>query len=67
MILLWSDKEPVIPHSHDGITQGELLYMVLYGITLVILTEDLQAVDLDLLALLYADDANFDGSAHQSA
>ena len=41
--------------------------MVLYGITLVPLTEVLIAADLGLLLAFYADDAAFDGSAQQSA
>ena len=41
--------------------------MVLYGITLVPLAEDLRAVDLGLLSPFYADDAAFDRSARRSA
>ena len=41
--------------------------MVLYGITLVPLSEELQAADLELLSPFYADDATFDGSERRSA
>ena len=41
--------------------------MVLYGVTLDPLAEELQAVDPGLLSPLYADDADFDGSARRSA
>ena len=37
--------------------------MVLYGITIVPLGEELRAVDLGLLSPFYADDAAFDSSA----
>ena len=41
--------------------------MVLYGITLVPLAEDLRAADQGLLYPFYDDDAAFNGSAQQSA
>ena len=41
--------------------------MVLYGITLVPLAEELRAADPGLLSPFYADDAMFDGSARRSA
>ena len=41
--------------------------MVLYGITLVPLDEDLRAADSGLLSPFYADDAAFDGLSQQSA
>ena len=41
--------------------------MVLYGITLVPLVEELRAADPGLLSPLYADDAAFGGSARRSA
>ena len=41
--------------------------MVLYGITLAPLAEELRAVDKGLLSPFHADDAAFDGSARQSA
>ena len=41
--------------------------MVLYGITLAPLSEELRAADPVLLSPFYADDAAFDGSARRSA
>ena len=41
--------------------------MVLYGITLVPLAEELRAADPGLLSLFYADDAAFNGLAWRSA
>ena len=53
--------------SREGVTQGDPLSMVLYGITLAPLTEELRAVYLGLLSPFYADDAAFDGSVRRSA
>ena len=41
--------------------------MVLHGITLVPLTEELRAADYGILSPFYADDAAFDGLARKSA
>ena len=41
--------------------------MVLYGITLVPLAEELRAADPGFLFPFYADDTVFDGSAQKSA
>ena len=51
----------------EGVTQGDRLSMVLYGITLVPLDKELRAADLRLQSPFYADDAAFDGSARRSA
>ena len=40
--------------------------MVLYGIKLVSMVEELRAAGLGRIALIYADDAAFDGSERQS-
>ena len=53
---------PVTILSREGVTQGDPLLVVLYGITLVSLSEELRAVDLGLLSPLYADDAVLEGS-----
>ena len=58
---------PVIILSREGVTQGDPFSMVLYGITLVPLTEELQAADPGLLSQFYADYAAFNGSARRSA
>ena len=53
---------PVTILSREGVTQGDSLSMVLYGITLAPLAEELRAADPGLLPPFYADDAAFDGS-----
>ena len=57
---------PFILLIRDFITQGELLLVLLYGITLVTLVEDLRDVDPTLLYPFYADDMVFDGLARRS-
>ena len=44
-------------------TQGDPILMVLYGITLVFLDEELRVADSGMLSLIYAVVAAFDGSA----
>ena len=51
----------------EGVTQGDLLSIVLYRINLVPLVEDLRAPDPGLVSLFYMDDAAFDGLTRQSA
>ena len=53
--------------SLDGVTQGDLLSIVLYGITLVPLEEELRDADPTLLSPFYVDDASFDRLVWQSA
>ena len=53
--------------SREGVTQGDPLSMVLYGITLVPLAKELRAADPGFLSPFYADDAAFDSSERQSA
>ena len=60
-------KPPVKILSREGVTQGDPLSMVLYGITLVLPEEELRAADPGLISLFYADDAAFDGSDQRSA
>ena len=62
-LLIRLGEEPVIILSREGVTQGNPLNMVLYGITLVALAEDLCVAAPDLLARFYADDATFNGPA----
>ena len=45
MILFQTDDTPVIILSREGVTQGEPLSMVLYGITLITLAEELRDAD----------------------
>ena len=58
---------PVISMSQEGVTQGDPLLMVLYGITLTPLAEELRASYSGLLPPFYADNAVFDDSTQQSA
>ena len=51
----------------EEVTQVDPLYMVLYGITIIPLEEDLRAADPGLLTPLYTDGAAFDGLAWRSA
>ena len=55
-------EPPVTILSREGVTQGDPLSTILYGITLVPLAEDLRAADLGILSPFYPDDAAFDGS-----
>ena len=60
-------EPPVTILSREGVIQGDPLSMVLYGITLIHLVEDLRAADPGLLSPFYADDAAFDGLTRHSA
>ena len=66
LLLCHPGELPVTILSREGFTQGEPLSMVLYGITLVPLAEDLRAADPGILSPFYVDDAAFDGSARHS-
>ena len=62
-LLLRQPRElPVTILSREGVTQGDSLSMVLYGITLVPLAEELRAADPGLLSPFYSADADFGGS-----
>ena len=50
-----------------GVTQGDPLLLVLNGITLVPLMEDLRDADTTLLPPFYENDRAFDGSERRSA
>ena len=58
---------PVTTLSREGVTQGDPLSIVLYGITLVPLAEELQTADPEILSPFYADDAAFVGLAQRIA
>ena len=57
----------VILLIREGVPQGDSLLMVLYGITLVPLSEELRDADPTLMSPFFANDASFDGSVKQSA
>ena len=67
LILRQPGDPPVTILSREGVTQGDLISMVLYGITLVPLVEDLRVADPGLLSPFYADNVAFDGSARLGA
>ena len=67
LLLSQPGDPPVTLLSKEGVTQVDPISMVLYGITLVPLTEELRAADPGLLSPFYVDDAEFDGSARRSA
>ena len=66
ILLRQPGEPPVTILSREGVTQGDPLSMVLYGITLVPLAEELRAADPGLLSPFYADDAAFDGLERRS-
>ena len=67
LLLHQSGEPPVLLLSQEGIVEGDPILMVLYGITLIPLEEDLRSKDPGFLSPLYADNAAFDGSARGSA
>ena len=67
LLLLYSGDALVILLIREGVNQGEPLSMVLYGITLVPLAEELRYADPTLLSPFYANDAEFDGLTRRSA
>ena len=66
LLLRQPGELPITILSREGVTHGYPLPMVLYGITLVPLAEELNTEDPGLLSPFYADDAAFDGSAQRS-
>ena len=60
LLLRHSGDPPVTIMSREGVTQGDPLSMVLYGITLVPLAEELRAADPGPILPFYTDDAAFD-------
>ena len=63
LLLRQPGELPVTILVIEGVTQGDPLSMVLYGIILVPLAEELRAADPGLLYPFYADGAAFDGLA----
>ena len=53
--------------SREGVNQSDPLLMVLYGITLIPLSEELRDADTTIMSPFYANDALFDGLARRSA
>ena len=67
LLLRHPGEPPATILSREGFTQGDPLSMVLYGISLFPLAEELRAADLGILSPFYADDAEFYGSARRRA
>ena len=67
ILLRQPGEPPVTILSRKGVTQEDPLSMVLNGITLVPLAEELREADLGLLLPFYADDVVFNGFAQHSA
>ena len=66
LLLRQPHNAPVIILSREGVTQGDSLLMVLYGITLVPLAEELRDEYPTLLYPFYANNASYDGLARRS-
>eukprot|EP00957_Ditylum_brightwellii_P151130 11507743-Ditylum_brightwellii.AAC.1 len=60
-------EEPLILHSKEGVTQGDPLSMIIYGIALVPLATIIWMQEKDVMAPFYADDALLDGPAKANA
>ena len=60
-------EDPVIILSREGVSKGYPLSMVLYGITLVTLAEELHTAALDFLEPFYVENATFYGPLFRSA
>ena len=67
VLLCQTGELPVKILIREGVTQGNPLSVLLYGITLFPLTEELRVADLGLLFPFYTDDVDFDGSKRRSA
>ena len=67
LLLCHPSNAPVILLSREGVSQGDPISTVLYGITLVTLEEDIRDADPTPLSPFYANDAAFDGSERQIA
>ena len=67
LLLCQPGETPVTILSQEGVNQGDPLLIVLYGMTLIPLAEELIAADPGLLSPFYADDSDFDGLTRRSA
>ena len=67
-LLIRQPGEPLVTIlSREGVTQGDLLSVVLYGFTLTPLSKELRAADLGFLSPFYTNNSAFDGLTQQSA
>jgi hypothetical protein len=60
-------KPPHVLLSREGVTQGDPLSMLLYGVALVPLVEELRQADPMVMSPFYADDAVLDGGTRRLA
>ena len=67
LLLRQPGELPVTILSRESVAQDDPLSMVLYGITIVPLADELQSADPGLLSPFYAGDADFGGLARRSA
>ena len=67
LLLHQPGDSPIILLSQERVTNYDPLFMVLYGITLVSLSENLRDTNPTLLSPFYADYVAFDESVRQSA
>ena len=67
LVIRQQGGDPIILHSREGVTQGDPLSMVVYGVALVPLAEIIRAADKEVLAPFYADDVGLDGPAGRNA
>ena len=67
LLLRQPDDAPVVLLIREGVTQGEPLLMVLYGINLPTLAEELRYADPTVMYPFYANDMESYGSARRSA
>eukprot|EP00957_Ditylum_brightwellii_P028913 2184347-Ditylum_brightwellii.AAC.1 len=67
LIIRRPDSPPIIIHSKEGVTQGDPLAMIIYGITLVPLSNLVQETDRQVLPPFYTDGIALDGAARRNA
>eukprot|EP00957_Ditylum_brightwellii_P105953 8081667-Ditylum_brightwellii.AAC.1 len=60
-------SDPVVLHSREGVTQGDPISMVVYGVALLLLAEITRAADKGVLAPFYANNVALDGPADRNA
>ena len=67
LLLFQPGDAPLIILIKEGVMQGDPLSVVLYGINLTPLAEELRDSDPTLLSTFYSDDVEFGGLARRSA
>eukprot|EP00957_Ditylum_brightwellii_P042162 3193017-Ditylum_brightwellii.AAC.1 len=67
LVIRQPGADPVILHSREGVTQGNPLSMMVYGVALLPLAEITRAADEGVLAPFYANDMALDKPADRDA